>query len=601
VVTVLARADRVDLQDAVQRARDLWVAARTAVPAGVPLAEAREDPFALEVHRPVEVDDAPAGLPTLPLYVPRAHDGRLAQVVRGAAEGRSGIAVLVGGSSTGKTRACWEALDLLEGQSGQWRLWHPIDPAPPEALLAGLAEVAPRTVAWLNEAHFYLDPPEAGLGERVAAGLRELLRDPGRAPVLVLATLWPRFWDALSTRPPSGPDPHAQARGLLSGHGITVAGAFTPAELGELARSDDVRLALAARLAPDGEVAQFLAGAPELLERYRNAPPAARAMITATMDARRLGAGPRLPLAFLEAAAPGYLTDAEWDALGDDWDEQALAYAAVPSKGARGPLTRIRPRPAMRNGTLAGEGAPACRLADYLDQHGRSSRADEIPPAEFWAAAAAHASPDDQAILGTASHDRGLYRDAAQLHKNAAAAGIIRSAIYLARPPGCLAGDHSPAWWAATHADLRDPGAVALLLDRLLAAGAHEQATELAARDPAASVSLSDPGGVADLVSLLLEAGAHEQVASLAMRAATEDLGDLPGDRRPGGQAPAGGRAQAGRRTGRASRDQRRPQRSDPGRRPGRHPEGGGRAQAGRRTGRAHCPPRQPDQSGRGG
>ena len=41
---------------------------------------------------------------------------------------------------------------------------------------------------WLNEAQFYLDPAEAGLGERVAAGLRELLRDPGRAPVLVLAT-----------------------------------------------------------------------------------------------------------------------------------------------------------------------------------------------------------------------------------------------------------------------------------------------------------------------------------------------------------------------------------------------------------------------------
>jgi hypothetical protein len=37
------------------------------------------------------------------------------------------------------------------------------------------------TVVWLNEAQFYLDPAEARLGERVAAGLRELLRDPGRA------------------------------------------------------------------------------------------------------------------------------------------------------------------------------------------------------------------------------------------------------------------------------------------------------------------------------------------------------------------------------------------------------------------------------------
>ena len=45
----------------------------------------------------------------------------------------------------------------------------------------------------LNEAQFYLDVTDGGLGERVAVGLRQLLRDPGRALVLVLATLWPEF------------------------------------------------------------------------------------------------------------------------------------------------------------------------------------------------------------------------------------------------------------------------------------------------------------------------------------------------------------------------------------------------------------------------
>ena len=62
------------------------------------------DPFALEVHRPVQPEDAPPGLPVLPPYVSREHDEVLGQVVRAAADGRSGIAVLVGGSSTGKTR-----------------------------------------------------------------------------------------------------------------------------------------------------------------------------------------------------------------------------------------------------------------------------------------------------------------------------------------------------------------------------------------------------------------------------------------------------------------------------------------------------------------
>ena len=83
--------------------------------AGWPLDEVR-DPFALEVHRPVQPEDPQPGLPVLPAYVPRDHDTELGSVVRAAAEGRSRIAVLVGGSSTGKTRACWEALGLLRDQ-----------------------------------------------------------------------------------------------------------------------------------------------------------------------------------------------------------------------------------------------------------------------------------------------------------------------------------------------------------------------------------------------------------------------------------------------------------------------------------------------------
>ena len=214
--------------------------------AGRPLAEVT-DPFVLEVHRPVQPEDAPPGLPVLPPYVPREHDDVLGQVVRAAAEGRSGIAVLVGGSSTGKTRACWEALALLRDQDPPWRLWHPIDPSRPDAALRELAGIGPRTVVWLNEAQFYLDTAEAGLGERVAAGLRELLRDPGRAPVLVLATLWPEFWNTLTARPAGGDDRHAQARELLAGHDITVPAAFTPAQMGQLTEAGDVRMVLAAR------------------------------------------------------------------------------------------------------------------------------------------------------------------------------------------------------------------------------------------------------------------------------------------------------------------------------------------------------------------
>ena len=156
--------------------------------------------------------------------------------MRAAAEGRSGIAVLVGGSSTGKTRACWEALRLLRDRPDKWRLWHPIDPSRPEAALRELPGIGPRTVVWLNEAQFYLDVADGGLGEQVAAGLRDRLRDPARAPVLVLATLWPQFWDCLTARPAGGADPHPQVRELLAGHDITVPAAFTATQLQQLWR-----------------------------------------------------------------------------------------------------------------------------------------------------------------------------------------------------------------------------------------------------------------------------------------------------------------------------------------------------------------------------
>jgi hypothetical protein len=317
---------------------------------------------------------------------------------------------------------------------------------------------------------------------------------PGPGPVLVLATLWPQFWDALTTRPARGDDRHAQARDLLAGHDIAVPTTLTPAQVRQLTGAEDPRLALAAAAAKeDGQVIQFLAGAPELLARYRHAPPAAAALISAAMDARRLGTGPGLPQAFLEAAAPGYLTDDQWDGLGEDWLEQALAYTAVPCKGASGPLTRIRPRPARvvarssgdQPASMAAAAGPLYRLADYLDQYGRAHRASLFPPAELWAAAAAHAAPGDQAALGDAAHARGLYRDAAQLHKNAAAQGNLHAVLYLSDTPLYLRGDVRPAHWAAAHAALGDPFAVARLLDRLREAGARDQAAALLRRDPA--------------------------------------------------------------------------------------------------------------------
>ena len=509
----------------------------TVAAAGQPLDKVT-DPFALEVHRPIQPDNPPPGLPPLPPYVTRKHDTKLGRVVRAAVEGSSEIAVLVGESSTGKTRACWEALQPLRDRPEQWRLWHPIDPSRPDAALRELPAIGPRTVVWLNEAQFYLDFADGGLGERVAAGLRKLLSDPDRAPVLVLATLWPQYWRDLTARPAAGADPHAQARELLDGHDITVLKAFTSAQLRRLGEAGDARLAQAAAGVQDGQVIQFLAGGHELLAQYRNATPAAAALINAAMDARRLGMGIGLPQAFLEAAAtgyqtaPGYLTDTEWDALGEDWLEQTLANLGVPSKGVRGPLTRIRSHPSrsgapgpgsrdsdeqLTDGQAGIAGMPLYRLADYLDQHGRAHRTGQFPPAGLWAAAANHAFPSDQAALGHAAVARGLYRDAAQLHKKAAGRGNLDAVLYLSNPR-YLRNDVRPVRWAIDHAPLSDPYAVAALLDSLRNADAKGQVTALLHRDPAAHVSLDNPYAVAALLYSLRNADAKGQAAALLHR-----------------------------------------------------------------------------------
>ena len=409
--TALAALDRRD-----QRAK--LIPARATPSLGRPIRELT-DPFALEVHRAIDVAAGrEAPLPELPPYIERHHDRRLQGIVEQAIKGRSVAAVLVGESSTGKTRACWEAIQTLPDD---WRLWHPIDPSRPEATADALPVVGPRTVIWLNEANQYLLTPASDLGERVAAGLRELLRDPERGPVLLLGTIWPEYWDIL-TRPPAPgqPDPHAQARALLTGTDIPVPDAFTGPALRAMqaAAKSDPRLGEAADRAEDGHITQFLAGGPALLERYRNAPVPAKALIEAAMDARRMGHGLHLPRALLQAAAPGYLTDQQWDALSDDWLEQALAYCAVPCRGARGPLTQVRPRP--------GESAraqPCYRLADYLEHTSRRRRRTVLAPAALWDALVAAADTQDLPRIAQEAARRRLNRQALRLYQRAAEAG----------------------------------------------------------------------------------------------------------------------------------------------------------------------------------
>jgi hypothetical protein len=555
---------------ALQEWRRLWEAARQA-PAGAagrepaapddrrPLGRlVRElvDPLDLEVHPAIDAGARAAGLPAMPQYIPRPHDQRLRDIMR-RAEQSSCLIVLIGGSSSGKTRVLWEALQVLPAG---WRLWHPIYPDRASAVLNAFegGQIAPRTVLWLNEAQLYLDTPADNIaghdtpGERAAAALRELLRDVSRAPILVLATLWPEHWDVLEPRPSLDlEDPHAQARELLAvAEQIRVREQFTDQEMAELrvAAARDPRLGLAHQEA-DGKVTQFLAGAFELVARYQNAPSAASAVITAAMDALRLGYGSRLPEALLRDAAPGYLDDDVWQTLDDDWFTAALRYAGRPSRGIPGPLTRFRSRP--------GEPAPVepeYRLADYLDQHGRSIRRYHAPPESLWGAVARHANDNmELQRLASAASRSGRLRHAAALHLRAVEVGgcgaEMRLAALLER-----AGDVGAAeslYRRAAAAGSR--GALIRLTVLRELAGDHTGAEEFAQQALAygyvaglqwLAAVREKAGDLAEAVrhyQRLAEVGDRDALVSLAVLRG--NTGDANGAQRAAEQAAAAGRA----------------------------------------------------------
>ncbi|GGY72123.1 helix-turn-helix domain-containing protein [Streptomyces xanthochromogenes] len=430
------------------------------------------NPHDLEVHPAAAPASAGSGslIPAeqqraasvLPGYVRRPHDDQLAKLVAAtASDGRSRMAVLVGSSSTGKTRACWEAVQSL-AEAG-WRLWHPFDPTRAEAALADLARVEPHMVVWLNEAQHYLGAGR-GLGERIGAALHSLLTDPARGPVLVLGTLWPEYAEAYTKIPRVGEeDPHPLARELLAGRLIHLPDSFdasAQAAAQALAGAGDRQLALALKGASDGRLTQFLAGAPELLHRYEMASPAARAVLNAAMDARRLGSGLHQPLSFLEAAAEGYLTDDEYDTLADNWLEQALADLGRPVHGNLAPLRRVRPRSEPRVPTSP---ASAYRLADYLEQHGRSLRRLLCPPASFWHGACDHfTAADERVALGETARLRWRLRTAAELFRAPAATGHPEALLGLARIHYTLGSDqHAEELYGLA----ADAGSVAALGD----------------------------------------------------------------------------------------------------------------------------------------
>ena len=417
-------------------------------PPGRPVREAC-NPFDYDVHEAIRPSKAVLPVPGLPTYVPRGHDGDLEKVASRALAGTSGLAVLLGDSSSGKTRSAWEQVQRLpEG----WRLWHP---ASPDELLEKLPRVAPCMVLWLNELHLYMLTDDVHRDETAAARLLELIRDPARGPVLILGTLWHQYRVEMVPAE-SDNDLRPQVRALISGRFIPVPETFSSTELRvlETAAESDPALAEAWSNAEQGQITQYLAGGPAQVERYLTAAPAAKAVLRAAMDARRLGWGLALPAGFLKEAALSFLTELQQDNLPTDWFEQALKYLLPPSRGARGPLWKLRVETEM--GSIS---PVSYRLADYLEQFGRHTRSLECPQSGFWLAALRdEVAASDRATLARAAYTRSrseiAYRLARASMTGDNASGIASFAYLIEQEEGrkaslpyfLFAAEHGDTW-----------------------------------------------------------------------------------------------------------------------------------------------------------
>lgn len=343
--------------------REVWARVSVRRPVGRSRFDAAS-PRDLGIHSAIVAPDSTDELPT---YVLRDFDFRLRTALSLNISDRGCFVVLVGGSSTGKTRSLYEAVYELVPN------WWLVLPEETGELLA-LKHAPPRqTVFWLDELQRYLGSHPPLSSECVRALIRQ-----GN---IVVGTLWPDQYDGrIAIRQQETEDAADVRRLLKSATVVSVPDDLTPAErvqAGDVATQDSrIRIALDTR---DVGLTQALAGGPDLVLCWEQSPnPYAKAMITAAADGHRLGVQAPLDAELLAEAMFGYLRPAQRVPPKEVWLDEAIGPA---TKALRGNVSALSPVDGGRAGTLAGY-----TVADYLAQHLRDVRRTACVPKEAWLA-----------------------------------------------------------------------------------------------------------------------------------------------------------------------------------------------------------------------
>ncbi|MCO8271796.1 hypothetical protein M1L60_14455 [Actinoplanes sp. TRM 88003] len=315
-------------------------------------------PRDLGIHSAIPGDE---GDDDLPVYVPRDYDFRLRNALGVNGVDRGAFVVMVGGSSTGKTRSLYEAVYELVPR---WALVQPADAA---ELLFLKGAPPRRSVVWLDELQRYLGAEEA-----------HCIRLLRRAGNWVVGTLWP---DQYASWTAGRDDVH---RLVKTATVVSVPDELSPLEeqAAELVAERDSRVRQALRTRDIG-LTQALAGGPALVLCWEQpVNPYVKAIITAAADAHRLGVQSPLTESLLVEAMAGYLHGRQRVRSPGEWLPAALPHATRPQFGEVSALT---PADGGRPGRLAGY-----TVADYLAQHLRGIRRVEPVPHEAWQALVTH-------------------------------------------------------------------------------------------------------------------------------------------------------------------------------------------------------------------
>lgn len=349
-------------------------------------------------------DVEPGSLEPVAPYVRRAFDAALRGNIRRAAAGELTALILVyGRAASGKNRSLFEAVREL---GDEWTVVRPHNAAAMRHLpVSGLLDRP--CVVWLNELQSFLARDGQGLSEGV---IRDVYAASSR-PVVMVGTLWP---DRLRAEADDYADTYYRTplreTHVLIGHTPWVRRHQIPAD-------------------PTSGFTQTLAGAQELVDHYAAAPPVARVLLDAAVDARRLGHRGVLPEPLLRALALALWRQRHGPLDPPDaWYEQGLGYALQVVR-ADGGVRALVPIVGLHTAELLGY-----EPADILQQHLSSiRRADQVSDV-VWDALREHTL--DLLDLGEsarAANRYGRLRQADAFRRKAAASGDPDALLQLAR------------------------------------------------------------------------------------------------------------------------------------------------------------------------